>query len=304
MMEAADYGKLVYQSEFGPEHMAGEPAEVLRFLQNEMLELPAGQEPQPPEAIGGGMCRFFLSACTSDAACRLLAELFIRTAKECKGTKEGLLEKYHQLEKFEIAGIREWGRRWMAADCPPVRHSEAYRRAYRPHYRLLNKAYAAYFPVLLRVRELLEQKKQIFVSIDGRCGSGKTHLAALMEAIFGCRCIHVDDFYLSARDRKENWKEIPGGNIDFARLRKEILPGHPLTVIEGSYSGHPLLAVEYDIKIFLTCPKKEQARRLRVREKEYFPAFEAQWIPMEENYFSHCKIEAGSHFSIDTGSLF
>lgn len=78
------------------------------------------------------------------------------------------------------------------------------------------------------------------------------------------------------------------------------LPPQPLTVVEGSYSQHPCLAGQYDLKIFLTCSKEEQASRLREREGSHFTAFEERWIPMEERYFRCCAVEAGSDWVVDT----
>lgn len=73
-----------------------------------------------------------------------------------------------------------------------------------------------------------------------------------------------------------------------------------LTVVEGSYSCHPILAAEYDLTIFLTCSWEEQKRRLQIREGNHFSAFEDVWIPMEENYLQHYSIETGSHLIVDT----
>ena len=122
-------------------------------------------------------------------------------------------------------------------------------------------------------------------NIDGRCGSGKSSLARLMEQVFSCNVFHMDDFYLPWNRRVENWMSVPGGNMDLERFRVEILdpvfaeqdvcyrrfdcgtgkvgegeliPAKALTVIEGSYSHHPALHADYDLKIFLTCEKQEQ----------------------------------------------
>ena len=58
-MEAADYIKLLYQSEFGPGHMVAE-GDALACLQTEFAQ--AEEEGYAPaytiEAIGGGLCRF------------------------------------------------------------------------------------------------------------------------------------------------------------------------------------------------------------------------------------------------------
>jgi len=78
----------------------------------------------------------------------------------------------------------------------------------------------------------------------------------------------------------------------------------PLTVVEGSYSQHPLLSAQYDRTIFLICSRTEQARRLRAREGAHFKSFQAHWIPMEENYLNSCGIEGRSTLTIDTSDFF
>lgn len=190
---------------------------------------------------------------------------------------------------------------------------------------------AQYDNVLKAIQELTDMGKRVTVSIDGRCGSGKTGLAEVIRLVFPCNVFHMDDYYLPMDKRKGNWEQIPGGNMDFGRFRKEVLlPAvrgetiayrpydcqsatyrrveevHPcvLTVVEGSYSGHPMLAGEYDLKIFLTCSKEVQGRRLREREGEKYHAFEQRWIPMEENYIQKCNIPKNSNFIIDTGEFF
>ena len=88
-------------------------------------------------------------------------------------------------------------------------------------------------------------------------------------------------------------------------MEKEIsLPVRKLTVIEGSYSHHPLLAAEYDLTVFLSCSKEEQRKRLQLREGSRFSAFEKQWIPLEEKYLQRYEIEKKSQFVVDTSNFF
>lgn len=187
--------------------------------------------------------------------------------------------------------------------------------------------YENYRCVLTQIYNLTETGNAVIVAIDGRCGSGKTYLAELIGTFFPCNILHMDDFYLPFEQRPKNWQEIPAGNMDLERFLTEVLnpiragrqavyrPYHcqkncmgetiqltpcNLTVAEGSYSHHPMLAAAYDLTIFLTCSKEEQSRRLRMREGERFPVFEKQWIPLEENYLRHCSIEANSQIVLDT----
>lgn len=186
-------------------------------------------------------------------------------------------------------------------------------------------------PVLERIRGLAEMSRPAVIAIDGRCGSGKTWLARLIAESFPCNVLHMDDFYLPFARRARDWEAVPGGNMDFERLRSELLlpiqagkdaiyrpyccprdsfgeavalPRRELTVVEGSYSRHPSMGIAYDLTIFLTCAREVQRRRLKQREGSRFAAFEQRWIPMEEKYFRCFDVEATSDMVLDTGGAF
>ena len=188
-----------------------------------------------------------------------------------------------------------------------------------------------YASVFSEIHKLIEKEKSVIIAIDGRCGSGKTYLAELIGKGFPCNILHMDDFYLPFEQRSKNWMEIPAGNMDLERFLTEVLrpirknkqavyrpyickknsmgeavklTPRELTIVEGSYSHHPLLAAEYDLTIFLTCSEEEQRKRLQMREGDRFPNFEKQWIPLEENYLRHYSIETNSQLVIDTSNFF
>lgn len=187
-----------------------------------------------------------------------------------------------------------------------------------------------YAPVISAVHLLLRESGYKMIAIDGRCGSGKTSLAQLLWERFECNVFHMDDFYLPFSQREEDWPEKVAGNMDLERFLREVLiparsgrpvkyrrfdcwsgrlleqrdiPLAPLTVIEGSYSHHPLLCEAYDLKVFLTCAPQEQRRRLREREGDNFESFEQLWIPMEERYYQAYDIEQGASLMVDTSAL-
>lgn len=186
-------------------------------------------------------------------------------------------------------------------------------------------------PVLERIRGLAKRGGPAVIAIDGRCGSGKTWLARLIAESFPCNVLHMDDFYLPFARRAGDWEAVLGGNMDFERLRNEVLlpiqagkdaiyrpyccpedsfgeamtlPCRELTVVEGSYSRHPSMDIAYDLTIFLTCAGEVQRRRLKQREGSRFAAFEQRWIPMEENYFRRFDVEGTSDMVLDTGGAF
>lgn len=326
-MEPQDCGKLAFQSEFGPEHLAPDRARFLAMLEEEWQPLFADGRVSW-EDIGGGLCRLHLGGPCSRAGAELLSEMFLRTAAVHTGTRSALEEKLRLLAGTGLPGMESWLAEYRSRGCPAVHHSAAFREAYRPHYRVILKKYGQFFPALLAVWELTRKQKAAVVAVDGRCGSGKTTLARTMESLMNCRVFHMDDFYLPPADRAPDWREQPAGNMDLRRFRREVLepvcqgrdvvfrpydcasgqladpvkmPARPLTVIEGSYSHHPELSGAYDLRIFLTCGGEEQTRRLMERERDYFPMFRDCWIPMEERYFRRFSVESGSDFTMDTG---
>lgn len=183
------------------------------------------------------------------------------------------------------------------------------------------------------IASLLEAhpERPVLIALDGRCGSGKTTLATqLAEQFPGSAVFHTDDYYLPPAQRIPDWAETPCANMDLTRLREEVLvpaqagaavrcrayfcregaylpeqcvPPAPLYILEGSYSHHPLLAGFYDFKVFVTCSKEEQARRLQAREGERYENFVRRWIPLEEAYFAQCRIEALADLLWDTTNL-
>lgn len=152
-----------------------------------------------------------------------------------------------------------------------------------------------------------------------------------MGRLLPCNVVHMDDYYLPPDRRAENWEQIPAGNMDLARFLQEVLepagagaqircrpydcrsgtlregttlPARPLTVVEGSYSQHPLLSARYDLRMFLTCAPEEQRRRLERREGAHFAAYESRWMPLEERYIRQCGPEKGCQLVIDTTGFF
>lgn len=130
---------------------------------------------------------------------------------------------------------------------------------------------------------------------------------------------HMDDFFLRPEQRTAERFAEPGGNVDYERFLKEVMlplkSGEsfcfrpydchrqafseavlvepcPINIIEGSYSCHPMLWDCYDIRIFLRLEKEEQLCRIRERNGEdMLLMFRDKWIPLEERYFEHFRIE-------------
>ena len=163
------------------------------------------------------------------------------------------------------------------------------------------------------VRIIMESGSRL-IAIDGRCASGKTALSAELQNILDCNVIHMDHFFLRPEQRTPERLKTPGENVDHERFLTEVLIPlknkeaviyHPfdcktmslgkgieldtekITIVEGSYSCHNALYSYYDLHIFLDISKKEQLRRIKLRDgDEKAEIFKSKWIPLEENYFS------------------
>ena len=170
--------------------------------------------------------------------------------------------------------------------------------------------------------------RPLVLALDGSCGSGKTTLAnALAAQLPGCTLLRTDDFYLPPARRSPDWAHTPCANMDLTRLRDEALrpayagqpvqyrayscrkgayqpaqelAAQPLVILEGSYSHHPLLTGYETLRVFVTCSKDEQVRRLQEREGERYANFAARWIPLEEGYFAKYQIAENADFVVDT----
>ncbi|MEG2134460.1 MAG: hypothetical protein RR150_00090 [Clostridia bacterium] len=137
---ARDRLKLLYQSCFGAGHMISDQASCLKRLQDEYAALPALGAPDdvpPIEEIAGGLCRVHLRA-IPPAQVQALGALFIQGARliqpDLPAFDAGL-----RLLSAESAALAREVARYRAAGCPAVSHSQGYRAAYHPAYRVVPK---------------------------------------------------------------------------------------------------------------------------------------------------------------------
>lgn len=332
LMQPIDYVKLAYQNEFGPKHLGLKFETAYAWIQKEWENAVIPDFASAAEDIGNNLCRCYLWKDADEDEKELFTKLFLLTGEVHKGSIPGLLHHLETLREFNIPGMENWLDEYTTMDYPAVSHSDTYREAYSPHYRLIRKDYLLFFPLILKLWKAYKEKGQLILSIDGTCGSGKTTLAYLLQKLFDGTVFHMDDFYLPVEKRAADWKEIPGGNMDLERFEQEVLiplqkkapviyrpydcqkqdysdartiPNASFIIIEGSYSQHPRLASYYDLKIFLTCRPHIQKERLMKREGSYYPMFESCWIPLEQKYHEAFQIKANAdlHFYTCSGTL-
>lgn len=155
-MEPQDAVKLIYQQEFGPEHMIKDAAKSLAALKMEIAQLQSSGAKEPLyESIGNGLCRLNLRPCRDrDIPAEDVNRLFVETAQGMEGDKKRFRQGIRALQKlaeegetpFDAVELDMFLARYPDS-CPALHHSVTYRLAYAPAYRIVAqkklKAYLA-----------------------------------------------------------------------------------------------------------------------------------------------------------------
>ena len=184
----------------------------------------------------------FPADCThADETSRAMLDDCINTAREV--VRDGCFG--FGINEFDSA-VAEFA----AAGYPAQSHSDIYRNAYRPAYRVVDSYFARLISCLYAISRLLDEKSgQVRVVIDGRAASGKTTAAELIAGYFSTTytcaypsthpdayprvcpdthnvstdIIHADDFFLPPSLRTPERLNEVGGNLHRERFYDEII---------------------------------------------------------------------------------
>ncbi len=321
-MRMTDAVKLIYQSEFAGGHMISDEAESEMKMERERSAAKTGSAPAFVfEGIGGGLCRMHLAALDGLGIRTATANrFFINTARAVKGSKARFERKLSILAGLCRFGALPFDTEELAATIqslkqqgyPPVSHSEPFRAAYAPAYRVVSAQYRDFAEAFWRIDALMNKGAPVRVAIDGGSASGKSSLAKLIADVYGANVFHMDDFFLPPERKTPQRLAEPGGNVDYERFAAEVAAGlessgafeyraydcntgnlsvpvkvapAALSIVEGAYSLHPALYDLYDLKIYMEIGKEEQSRRILKRNGEAMHSrFMEEWVPLEERY--------------------
>ena len=325
-LEFEDLMKFLYQSSFGCEHLVSDYSIVKKRIQQEFdTQMDSCNS---IEYLDGDYVRLHLNYGLS---VNTLSTLFILSSQQEKNGIEQLENKLQTLLDliqdntlpFSLELSKDILLKWKKEGYPAIHHSNTFNQLYHPSYRLIHKRYVPYLPLF----KCIDNNHPSMISMDGRCASGKTTLAKLLQQVYDCNVFKMDDFFLQPYQRTKERLESPGENVDHERFEEEILiplskqkdvslrkfncstmsiepsiliPYKPLNIIEGSYSMHSSLQKYYDSSIFLTINKEEQLSRLKKRNPSMLNNFIQRWIPLEEMYFNTFSIQDKCDMKIDT----
>ena len=317
-LRAEDIFKYLFQSAFGCEHLVSDPSAALNYIKKERemsVSSPTLDE------LDGEYTRVHISCLAPET----LARLFCLSAKKEDGLAS--LEAKLEVAKELVANGdlpldgEDFSRKleaWRQAGYPALHHSDAFREAYRPAYRVIANKYAKFLSIFAEIDSLLANGNAI-IAIEGGAASGKTTLAGILTEVYDCNVFHMDDFFLRPEQRTpERFAEI-GGNVDRERFLEEVLEplkrgdavcyrpfdcgkwalGEPitvepkkLTVVEGVYSMHPDLSDCYDYSVYLDISPEYQRGRIQERNSPAFAKrFFEEWIPLENRYFDGMRVK-------------
>lgn len=175
--------------------------------------------------------RFPCDYAHADESSRLQLNECINTAREV--VRDGCFG--FGINEFDSA-VAEFA----AAGYPAQSHSDIYRNAYKPAYRVVDSYFARLISCLYEISRLLDEKSgQVRVVIDGRAASGKTTAAELIAGYFSgaylheypdmpsgnvtADIIHADDFFLPPSLRTPERLNEVGGNLHRERFMSEII---------------------------------------------------------------------------------
>ena len=261
------------------------------------------------EDIGTGICRLNLGA-LDGVSLDTVNRFFVVSANTVKGSVKKFEKKLECIARccregllpFDADDAKAYIKELKDTGYPPVSHSEQYRRAYKPAYRVVKAQFKKFFRLFLRIEQMLASQNILTVAIDGNSGAGKTWLAALIKSVYdteesiaeerfqyGCNVFPMDHFFLTPERKTEQRLKQNGGNIDHERFLREVIGGinsikpfsyrpydchvqalakpikispKRLNIVEGCYSMHPNLSGHYHLKVFIEIDSETQKSRI------------------------------------------
>ena len=319
-MQPSDVAKMCYQSALGAEHLLLDIERARAYFDMEYASVEP-REGEIFECLSDNVCRIDLGAWkNSGLPSEYLFRMFVASASISQDGREKLVECIESVElclgelnlSFSLDDWKAFLEKYRELGMPAIHHSDIYRNAEKPAYRIVDRKFTKIIELLKRFNEISGEKTRV-LAIDGRAAAGKTTLASLLQVALDAEVVHVDDFFLPPALRTPERLAEAGGNIHYERFIKEVIPfvggdegfsygkfdcsvmsmngereikPSKWRIVEGSYSCHPKFGRYADLTVFCSVSPEKQMERILARNGEWFAEkFKNEWIPMEERYF-------------------
>ena len=356
--EPRDILKQCYQAAFGAEHLLADLTRAWHYLEQEFHSTSADACQPLFEEISPQICRVNLAAWKAKGLpLAWLFRMFVASSRVSVDREQATCQFLSYLDQADSMirdgclsvsfSTKEWSdalSAYKSNGMTAVHHSDTYRQAEHPAYRIIRHEYVRLLPILEAAATYYETTEATtafdqpcIIAMDGRAASGKTTMADELANLLDADVIRMDDFFLPMDLRSQERLSTPGGNVHYERFIEEVLPhlhqpeGFSYTrfdcqimdnngqrtlrscasdrpsfrIVEGSYSHHPALRDYADIFVFSHVdPEKQMARILHRNGPQMAQMFESRWIPMEEAYFQTFLIQNNCHVIINTTDLF
>ena len=313
-MQPQDAVKLCYQAALGAEHLLTDFDAAEKYFTAEYASVEAAEQPLYEE-ISPEVCRVNLAAWKSaKLPGEWLFHMFTASVREQRGSRELFKEYLAVAEKtLPLADWQTYLDAYKAAGMPTVHHSDAYRAAEHPAYRIVDRRFVKLLPILEKIAALPKCDRASVIALEGRAAAGKSTAATMLADILGAGVVHMDDFFLPPELRSEERFAAPGGNVHYERFAAEVLPyvacpdrfvyrvfdcgkmaiegerevcASPYRIVEGAYSCHGTFGDYADLKIFFDIAPDVQMQRIIARNgAQMAEMFKKRWIPLEEAYY-------------------
>ena len=331
-LQMQDIFKFIHQSAFGCEHMVSSLDAATDYIRAEYETADLSDTPLVVP-LDGAYSRVYLTYLDNGLSAQTLGKLFYLSAKaetNGKADAENKLSVAAELVRqgklpYSAESFEEAAEKWKADGYPAVHHSDIFRNTYKPAYRVIANIFVPFLPLFAKLDQILASGT-VNLAIEGGSASGKSTLSTLLETLYGCTVLHMDDFFLRPEQRTpERYKEV-GGNIDYERFSAEVLKPlgkrepisyrkfdcstqtlsapctalpEKLTIIEGVYSMHPKFENYYNLSVFLDItPALQTARISRRNTPALAERFHNTWIPLENRYFEETQIQGRCNITV------
>jgi hypothetical protein len=158
LLQIQDIFKFLHQSVFGCSHLVTSSEEARKGIEEE-LKTVSPDAPFEPEQLDGRFCRLPLAYINHGLDVKTFSAMFFLSAKEESDGEEALTEKLEITRDLITEGILPFDAAefdsavalWREQGFPAVRHSDRFKDAYSPAYRVISMGYVPYLTALATI---------------------------------------------------------------------------------------------------------------------------------------------------------